>query len=286
MTTIRRCGPTTADMAALMAAICSVVSASAASQTWAGVMPSPMSRTVTRDEPSRVTWRPAVVVRAALPASRSERWSRPPSIDRTRCRTRPPSVAPSRAHRSGSTCQPTVTPPAASAATPVAERPAGTVRTRASAVPQESSWSSGAAACAPSAAAWWSWPAVVSTAPTSRATPQSAPARPSAVPEVTRGANRPVSAPDQSTASVHQSRAARSSQPVRDASDASEASSPPSPRTTHSAMLRRRTAVAAAGSVSSWRRCLVSDHCDLSGSPVVVLNVAAPRSCANRSTSG
>ena len=106
--------------------------------------------------------------------------------------------------------------------------------------------------------------------------PASAPTRPSGVPAVTSGGINDSPAPDHSNVSGHQSRSARRSHPVREASDCSVASSPPSPRTIHSATLSRRTAVRAAGTLSISHRCLVSDHCCRSGRPVVAEKFRVP----------
>ena len=77
---------------------------------------------------------------------------------------------------------------------------------------------------------------------------------------------------------------ARSSHPVRDASDSSVAGWPPSRRTTHSAMLYRRTAARVCGAFSCSQRCLVRLHCVHSGSPVRS-EKRAPPSCVSRSAS-
>ena len=122
---------------------------------------------------------------------------------------------------------------------------AGTVRTNASAVPHESSWSPGPAACAPTVAAWWSWPAVVSTAPASRARPSAFRTVPRAVPDVTSGGSRLAGAPDQ----VQVVRAPAPRGQVEPAGAGGQRGrrsreSPPRHATIHSAMFRRVTAVA------------------------------------------
>ena len=250
-----------------------MISSSAARHTSPAVTPSPMPPTVTRDESSRpmdtdAGRRPPAPRR---PAPRAPR--RPPSTDRTRCRARPPSVAPSSAHRPSRTCQPTVTPPCASRATPSAGKPAGTVRTSASAVPHESSWSPGPAASAPTVAAWWSWPAVVRTAPASRGTPgvRRHPAQRGAGGDQRREQALGRAGPVEGLgppAARRPGPASRCARPARRRSPRS----PPRPRTTHSATLSRRTASAAAGSLSRCQRCLVSDHCERNGRPVRALN--------------
>ena len=159
------------------------------------------------------------------------------------------------------------------------------MRTNASAVPDESSSCPGPIARAPSADAWWSWPASVSSAPRSSGLTASDVSVPTGTPACTSGGISARVAPDHSSASSHQSRAATSSQPVRPASDSSTTTSPPSRRTTHPLTSKRIVASRLDGSCLRSQRCLVSENCPRRGFPAMPPNTSTPSRSARFATS-